>query len=278
MKKIISCFFIHFISILPTFVWAADIKTPTGYETEAVIDNDGGEKSVAIVLLHGKSSRPDASHLEEFRSDMENKGYRIVNPVMTWSDEKRTGTFDQSLEIIEDSVKLAAKGGKKVVVAGHSMGATFALIYAAGATNPAVVGILALAPGHMPTIPKKLQRVTASSVAQAREMMLNGQGKEELDVVDFNKGQKEKFTTTAEYYATHYDPETFPDIYNVLSKVQLPVLWISGANDRLTHIFDYEDMFANHQHPKSVYKELDGKHISVVPNSVDEVDAWVAIL
>jgi esterase/lipase len=82
---------------------------------------------VGVVLMHGKWGAPRGMVL--LAGDLASRGYLVSNAEMPWS-EKRLYDVDYpaALEEIEQQVSdLRAKGAKRVIVAGQSMGANAAV-------------------------------------------------------------------------------------------------------------------------------------------------------
>lgn len=257
---------------------AIDLKTVSGYESEAYTYSGDADK-IAIVFLHGKSGRPDVGFLEELYSELSDAGHAVIAPTMPWSRDKRDGTLEDAMQVIDAAATYLADKSKGVVIMGHSMGAVGAMIYAS--RNPAknVVGITLIAPGHMPHISNLMSEITEESVSKARALAGEGKLKQLASFEDLNMGQATSFETTVEYYLSFYDQDKFPNVYDVMPKIKLPALWISGRKDRLTHKFDHETMFESvAKNEKNRFEMLKGKHKSVVKFSGPTINQWLGEL
>src|SRR5690242_13411699 len=102
---------------------------------------------VGVVVMHGKWG---STKLVQPLSDaLAREGFIVSTPEMPWSGRRlydRT-VADANAELDAQIGQLEAKGAKRVFVIGHSLGAAFAVEYAAHAPAAVVAGIVAIAPG-----------------------------------------------------------------------------------------------------------------------------------
>src|SRR5580704_19066331 len=94
-----------------------------------------------IVFLHGKGAWPGGFN-GGILSALEDEGALVAKPEMPWSFHRRYGaTFDQALAEVDAAVAgLKAKGASRIVIIGHSLGATAAIGYAA--RHPDLAGVV----------------------------------------------------------------------------------------------------------------------------------------
>lgn len=257
--------------------FALVITTDSGFKTTAETWGDKGVQK-GVILLHGKSSRPSAPHVEELARDLASSDIRVIIPVMPWSNELREGTLEDAIAIINSIVMiLESENIDQIFLAGHSMGGTVALIYGSRGPHQKISGIIPIAPGHIPHLSYKLQGITEESVARAREMAAKGKVKEVDEFEDINQGRSSSIDTTVEYYLSFYDLNKFPSIPRAVRKVSLPVLWIAGSNDRLTLMYDMKDLFSKlPANDKSQYIEVNAGHKSAASNSAEEILKWLS--
>src|SRR6202044_747253 len=106
-------------------------------------------EGVGIVYLHGKAGWPGALN-GGILSSLQDEGALVATPEMPWSFHRRyAATYAEAMTEIDVAVAgLKAKGARRIVVIGHSLGANAAIGYAA--RHPDLAGIVALAPGHLP--------------------------------------------------------------------------------------------------------------------------------
>ena len=101
--------------------------------------------------MHGKWGSPQ-HYVKGLADTLQRLGFLVANPEMPWSGRR---TYDKSVEgtdgeIDAEITKLRNQGAKQIFLAGHSLGAAYALHYA---TRTAVDGVVAIAPGHRPVAP-----------------------------------------------------------------------------------------------------------------------------
>ena len=253
------------------------LKTSSGYQTDAIVYRaDQKIRNIGIVVLHGKSGQPNTPFLMPLHKELTKAGFDVVAPVMPWSKLKREGTLRDAIEITNAAVKYISEGSKNVIIVGHSMGGTVALIYGAKAIQDNVIGLVPIAPGHMPQISRRLRNVTELSVEKARDMAAQGKSQDKSVFEDLSRGVESAFESTAEYYLSFYDPDHFPDVRQLLSKINVPVIWIAGTDDRLTHVYSYKTLFqALPDNANSKYVIIEGDHKSVVTYSGDIIIKWL---
>src|SRR5580704_1569330 len=94
-----------------------------------------------IVYLHGKGAWPGGFN-GGILSALEDEGALVAKPEMPWSFHRRYGaTYDQAMAEIDAAVAgLKAKGASRIVIIGHSLGATAAIGYAA--RHPDLAGVV----------------------------------------------------------------------------------------------------------------------------------------
>ncbi len=281
MKKI----FLTLVSLLvltagQTTEKSIKLTTQSGYTSNALsyLPSNKKSKDIVLVVMHGKSSRPDVWHHLDLYPKLTNQGYEIIAPKMPWSKDW-SGTPNDGILLINEVVDQIVKRGKKAVLVGHSLGGANALIYAAKNPKKAVLGIVTVAPGHMLHRSNKLQRLTADSVEKAQKMLSSGKGNEKSYFTEINTGKTKDIYTTAKTYLSYYDTEKFPAVEQLLPDIKLPVLWIAGSSDRLTNIYNMESLFKDlPQNPKSQYLEINGGHKNVLANSAKDIMQWVESL
>ena len=281
MKKILAVAVILFsLSACQTTGNSLKYTSQSGYTAESLIYKSDSNKSnnIVFVIMHGKSSKPDAPFRLELYPKLTTEGYEVIAPRMPWSNEW-TGTPDDGISLIDEIVSQVAKRGKKVVLVGHSLGGANALIYASRNPKKDVLGVITVAPGHMLHRSNRLQSVTESSVEKARNMVNAGKGDEKEYFKELNTGKIKDVRMSAITYLSYYDIEKFPDVEQLLPDIRLPVLWIAGDSDRLTSIYNMEFLFESlPENVKNIYLEIRGGHKSVLANSAAEMNRWVSNL
>jgi pimeloyl-ACP methyl ester carboxylesterase len=245
---------------------------PVNHEQSAQSATNG----CVIIFLHGKGGVPEAEFLQDFYADLRGDGYKIVTPVMPWSRLKREGSIEDAFNVIDTAAAELGKQNDKIFLAGHSMGAVIAMIYASRKPAHNVQGVIAIAPAHMPRLSSMLSEITRDSVQKARGLARQGKNKQRHSFMDLNKGTSYEMQATVEHYLSFYDPDSFPRIEQVLPEIRIPVVWISAADDRLTYVYRHESLYqrlpANNANR---YLRLAGGHKSVLDHAAIAIDAWL---
>jgi pimeloyl-ACP methyl ester carboxylesterase len=250
------------------------LTTPSGYKSRAEVSEAKGDVKGVVIMLHGKTANPGTSQYPPFYSKLRKAGYTVIAPKMPWSNFD--GTRAQGIEVIDAAVNEAAKSSSKIVIAGHSMGANIALQYLASSPAPQVKGGVPIAFGHAPHQSGKIASITSPSVFKARKLIAEGKGDKKKSYNDVNMGKRGSIRTTSNIYLTFYDPQVFPNIEDELQKIKLPVLWVSGKDDRLTFVLDAPYLFSLlPENPKSEYREEAGDHKGVVSGQAPLVVEWL---
>ena len=161
--------------------------------------------SVGVVFMHGKWGSPDRV-IDGLTRAIAERGFLVATPEMPWS---RKRAYDRSVEEtiadIEGVVRdLRAKGAKRIVVGGHSLGAALALAYAG---RHQVDGLLIIAPGHNPGA-IRFQKLLGPDVARARAAIAAGKGSAVDTYADLNTGDRTgNVRASATAYLSYFDPD-----------------------------------------------------------------------
>jgi dienelactone hydrolase len=231
---------------------------------------------IGVVLMHGKWGTPDR-HIGDVAGALARSGYRVENVEMPWS---RTRLYDKSydaalVEVDEAVARLRARGARRVVVGGHSLGANAALAY--GASRDGVAGVMALAPGHTP---ERFAARLGDSLAKAKAMVAEGRGDSTAGFEDINQGERRTVSVRARIYLSYFDPDG-PAVMprNTANlKPAAALLWVVGTRDPLFArgaAYAFADAPAN---PVSRYVVVPADHLSTPAASIDAVLAWLAAL
>lgn len=234
-----------------------------------------GAATTSLIIMHGKNGSPYGSHLQSFYTDMAAKGYDVIAPNMPWAGTAWDGTLCEAMVYIDQLAAAEITLGKNVVVVGHSMGGVHALIYGASEPPVGVQAIVAIAPGHMPHLSTKFQNETAADVSRAKSMVSNGQGDQIDSFITLNSGTPVTLNTTPNIYLSYHALDQYPNIYGVLPKIDLPVMWIAGDTDRLTTIYGMASLAGEITSSDSDYQLLNGTHLGVVANTPIPLGVWL---
>ena len=190
-----------------------------------------GEQTVGIVIMHGKGGSPN-KHVYDLARKMKTNGYLVANIEMAWSGDRDydVSVIDAESEVETALSSLREKGAKKVFLAGHSQGGTFALHFAG---KHRVDGIICIAPGGN-VGSKKFRKKLGSSVKRARKLVNEGKGNETIRLKDF-EGKKGTYSikTTPELYLTWFDPEGAMNTRRAARNAnqEIPILWLVAKRD-----------------------------------------------
>ena len=144
---------------------------------EAIQPRDTG-----IVLLHGWGLQDEAGRQNPFAANwllsktLREAGYVVAEEEMPWGprrllDVSREGAMREIDTLVG---RLRAAGARRIVVAGHSMGATMAIAYGGQRDVDAIV---ALAPGmHVELHARLFPDVAPVELARARALIAAGRG------------------------------------------------------------------------------------------------------
>ncbi|CAN5700925.1 hypothetical protein BH11PSE7_BH11PSE7_19170 [soil metagenome] len=236
------------------------------------------EKDVGIVLMHGKWDKPPLGVSNLARS-LESAGYLVVTPTMPWSG-LRTYDVDYPAALTEIDAAaggLKAKGAKRILVAGQSLGANAALAYAAAGRE--VDGVIVIAPGHTPER-TGFRNGLQSSVTKARQMVTDGKGDEKAWFDDINQGERRQVQSPAKAYLSFFDPEGMGAMPRSAAAIPraVPLFVAIGSGDALAAAG--EDYLFNRapRHEKSRYVVLNGAHMGLSTVAAPEVIAWLKSL
>jgi pimeloyl-ACP methyl ester carboxylesterase len=252
--------------------------TPSGHEPS----------KLGVVLLHGNWTLPLGggnripafdTHISSLASSLRAAGFRVVMPEMPWS---RNHVYDRTYEQAMDEIaaaagKLNAQGAESIVVAGHSMGANAALGYAA--LRGGIVGVIALAPGHDPAMPR-FREAVQSSVDRALAMVKAGKGSEQARFEDVNAGRTGTVVTTAAQYLSFFDPDGNAAIPRNAGRLPagVPLLWVAAEDDPLSHLGPAYAFAKAPPNPLSQYVVVPGGHLAAPDSAISVVIAWLNCL
>jgi esterase/lipase len=187
-------------------------------------------ETIGVVLLHGKSGRPD-DVIAELANRLDWVGFKVERPEMCWSNRRiYDRPFVDCLAEIDTAVaRLKGDGARHIVIAGMSLGGAAALSY--GASRDGLAGIIALAPAHNPMGFARNPRMV-SAVEEARRLAGEGKANEVQTFADTNLRDTTVRTTPA-IYLSFFDPER-PELQlaHNIAGLRAPLLWVAGDRDQ----------------------------------------------
>lgn len=234
-----------------------------------------------IIFMHWKIGSPQAPELKDMYNSLAAAGYDVIAPYMPWNSLAWTGDMCGAVNYIQGLAAQEAVKGNNVIIAGHGMGATHALIFGVAAAGSGVKGIVAIAPGHFPQLFIDRQAEIAPDIARAESMEASGNG----DVIDtfntYDVNAPILISATASNYLSYHSLDRFPSILDVLSATSLPVLWLAGDLDPITSIFQTDLLFNRIPSQGSDYQVITGADHSNIVADADTpiaISAWLGTL
>ncbi len=227
-----------------------------------------------IVYLHGKGSWPGALN-GGILSALQDEGAVVAEPEMPWSFHREYGaTYDEAMGEIDAAVAgVKAKGARRIVVIGHSLGANAAIGYAA--RHPDLAGVVALAPGHLPET-EGLRSHTSDAIAEAKQLIAAGKGDVVRRFPDMAQGIPLSTTATPKVYLSYFDPNG-PAVIpkNAAAMGPIPLLWVVGLLDPIDRRGpDYAFTLAA-KNPQSKYVEVFAGHLTTPLVARGRVVDWI---
>ncbi len=231
-----------------------------------------------IVYLHGKGAWPGAFN-GGILSSLREQGARIAKPEMPWSFHRRyDATYGQAMAEIDAVVAgLKAKGARRIVVIGHSLGANAAIGYAARHAD--LAGVVALSPGHLPEV-GGMRGFVAAAVARAKTLIAEGKGGVPQSFPDMAQGIPLVATSTPVVYLSMFDPDGPAVIPKNAAAIgaaphPVPLLWVVGKFDPIDSRGPGYAFNAAARNPKSKYIEVIAGHLTTPLVARNQVVAWI---
>lgn len=230
---------------------------------------------IGIVLMHGKGGTTRA--VDSLAADLAGAGILVETPLMPWSRDRIFDKgYDEAMAEIDGHVaRLRAQGAKRIIVAGHSLGANASLGYAARRNG--LAGIVLLAYGHVPGLSGFANRIS-DSVDKAQSMIHAGRGEEKAAFDDWNQGRRTSVYGSANDVLSWLDSESGATIDHNAPKVKrdTPVLCIDGTSDRWQRCDGI--LLRTPQNPKSKAVTVNAGHVGTPAESTLPIVTWVRTL
>ena len=232
---------------------------------------------IGMVIMHGKGGSPDR-YVSDLASWLEAKGCLVANLEMPWSGRREyDGDVDAAVKETQSALELLRKqGAKKLFIAGHSLGALFALYYAG---RQSVDGVVALAPGGSVSTPIYRQNL-GESVALARKLVAAGRGREKTSLTDY-EGARGAYPidTTPVSYLSWFDPDGAMSLVRAVKAInpKIPVLYVAPTSDYPNLLKAKAVIFgALPPHPLTKLHEPDATHLGAPSAARDEILRWTS--
>ena len=239
-----------------------------------VFEASGTAKKVAVLVLHAKKGGT-SGRIRRLARKLAKAGYTAYVPEMPYAGYR--ASLQDSFVYLDAVVGMMTQRHAKVVIVGHSMGASVGFLYTtAYRPSRAVSAVVMLAPGHLLHRSHFIQESTARDVQTARRLVKQGRGRTRQRFHDVNQGNRFTIQTTAEIYLSYFDPAVHPNLVRKLDGMKLPVLWLDGKDDMLAARMGYENLYARlPKHRFNAYREIDGGHVSMLSSAAEVVISWL---
>lgn len=206
--------------------------------------------------------------MQPIAHELESRGYLVSNAEMAWSGRRLYDVdYPAALKEVEGQVKqLRAKGAKRIVVAGQSLGANAAVAYASSSLD--LDALVIMAPGHFPE--GGMGNRLSASLSRARSMAAANRGTNSESFEDLNQGRQRSLRVTASNYVSFFDPDGLGAMTKNIRKLPkpIPLLLIIGKEDPFYS--ESRAMFDSAPaHPAIRYGALETDHFNM-PNVVKE--------
>lgn len=239
------------------------------------------QSDIGVVLMHGKQAMPgQPPGMTSLESELQRRGIKVISPRMPWSgsDWQRINVTIEGAHALIDAqaAELRSRGARRIVVAGHSIGANVALSYAVA--HPEVAAVVMISPGHSPAFSARTMPDYAAALDKAAALVQSGHGTQAFTGPDNNQGRKFEVSTTAEIYLSWMSPRRAGNMANQapLLSERVPVLVMIGDSDPAAPITESSIFRPAAKHSYSKYLPVSGDHGSAIANSVGQIAAWVA--
>lgn len=228
---------------------------------------------IGVVLMHGKGGRPDL-YIGGLRSGLESAGVLVDSRLMPWGEGRiYDKSYEDTMKEIDAAVaRLKADGAKKIVVAGHSIGANAALGYAA--RRDGLSGVILISYGHVPGIPG-FARKLVDSVEKARAMIKAGDGDDGASFYDHGQGEDRIVSGTGNIILSWMDPRGPATISANAPQVKptVPVLCIDGASEPRKRCIQIS--YRLPRNPMNFSTKVNAGHLGSPASSVGTVTNWL---
>ena len=152
------------------------------------------------------------------------------------------------------------------------MGASAAIGY--GAQRPELAGVIAVAPGHDPSLPG-LSAKFAGDVARTRELVAMGRGLETGVYEDVNGGRAKTISTSAVIYLDYFAAGGLFDMPANATRLSAPLLWVSGDRDPLARLGEGYAFSRAPVDRHSRYLTVSADHLGTPDEAAEQIAAWV---
>lgn len=195
--------------------------------------------STGVVVIHGKWGHPGGLGSGPLAAEIRRAGFLVDEPEMPWSGTRLYDrSYDDAMTEIDAAVaRLRARGAKRIIIAGHSLGGSAALHYA-GLGHP-IDAVVLVAPAPLPE-GLFYRKQLADALAHAQQMVASGHGDDTAEFTDLNSGNRSRMMRIKAAIYLSYNSGDGPASMtaNAAHLGQVPLLWIAPRFDPLTPVID----------------------------------------
>jgi pimeloyl-ACP methyl ester carboxylesterase len=234
---------------------------------------------IGVVLMHGKQAPERQAALAALADQLQRNGMMVARPRMPWAAgawERIAVTVEAAHAQIDGHVAdLRGRGARRIVVAGHSLGANVALSYAVERGN--LAGVVMLGPGHSPAAYYRQMADFRAAIEKAGQMVNAGQGAQPFAGPDNNQGKTFTVTTTAEVYLSWMSPRRLASMPAQAPRLPpgIPVLLAIGDKDPSFATAESTIFAPAAKHPYSKFVPLQADHAGVIAAAAGTVADWL---
>jgi hypothetical protein len=230
-------------------------------------------QTIGVVLMHGNTDSPSGT-IALLAAAMESAGHLVERPEMCWSYRRRRDRplLDCLAELEAPIARLTAGGARSIVVAGMSQGGLGAIVF--GARRSGLAGVIALAANGAPERLVGLFPQISESVTRARAMVAEGHGDEPASFTDLNIRGPFSIETTPTIYLSFFDPAGPANMFDNISRLRAPLLWVAGTADRSQSGLEFAFMQAP-TNPLNRYIIVTADHLGTPTAAREAVLAWL---
>ncbi len=246
----------------------------------AVVSLPAFAADIGVIFMHGKWGTNEASSpIGPIFNEIKRADALLETPEMPWSrarayDRDTTAAMAEIDALVE---KLKSRGAKRIVIGGQSMGANFAIAYAA--QREGIAGVMAISPGHTPDL-KGFQDSLKGDVERAKALIAEGKGDVKGRFNDSNQGQEQQMPATANVYLSWFDPQGLMVMPRNAARLkpETAFLWLVGNQDSMSQRGEGYAFARAPANPKNAYKLVTGSHTEAGAKAAREIGAWLKTL
>lgn len=232
-------------------------------------------KDCVFVLMHGKWGGPQSPYLKELAKQV-SVVCKVELREMPWSRNRNYDeTYESTLNQLAINVQgYRNKGYRLIFIGGQSFGANAAMAYQAYIGD--ADGIIALAPGHSPSLMYE-RGMTSSDLERAKKAIADGKPDTLISFTDLNQGRQRDFKIRADVFWSYFNPNGLGNMTLTAEqfKKSTPFMWVIG---RLDPLYPSGSAYAFDRVPPNLnnaYVVVSADHATTPEEAAPQVLEWV---